>query len=146
VIASEETSLLPHTVTLSGLAPGLYDLYAYAGYYPETFSAGAGSATASGAGYLVTDPALWVAGNQYALLAAVVVGGSGLLALTVTPADGGDFGAFATIAGLQLTPSAVPLPASLPLFLTGLVSLIAWFRKPRRREMTNSSDRTYALS
>jgi hypothetical protein len=141
LIASEATKDLTHLVVLSGLAPGgLYDLYAYAGYYSESFSAtNAISATASGADFQVLNPANWVNGDQFALLSHAKADGSGTLALSINGVNdipgviyaSGVVNPYATIAGLQLTPSPVPAPASLPLFVTGvgLMAFMVWHAK-----------------
>jgi hypothetical protein len=134
LIASDATSTLTHTVTLSGLASGTYNLYAYAGFYGETFTVGGQSGHASGAGWDNNIPATWQQGLQYALLSGLHVDNTGILTLMVTGSLPSDFQntVYTAIAGLQL--QQTPLPPALPLFATG-IALLALLR----RRMSQSS-------
>ena len=122
----------PHTVTLSGLQNGTYNLYAYAAFYAQNFQVGTQTGYASGLDYTENNPALWQLGVQYALLTGLTVT-NGQLVLLISGASPASGQPTTTIAGLQL--QQTPIPPALPLFASGL-GLLQLLRRYRRRGMT----------
>jgi hypothetical protein len=102
------------SVSLSGLANGLYDVYLYD---PMNMFLGTGSGSVNGVTFASINgnfAGTFTRGANYLLLTEIVVA-NGLLS-----ASGGEAGALAGLAGLQLvekkvTPEAVPEPGTLML-------------------------------
>ena len=134
LIAQPDGDASTHTVTLSGLQNGTYNLYAYAAFYAQNFQVGTQTGYASGLDYTENNPALWQLGVQYALLTGLTVT-NGQLVLLISGATPGFQGGnpTTTIAGLQL--QQTPIPPALPLFASGL-GLLQLLRRYRRRGMT----------
>ena len=131
----------PATITLTGLTAGqLYDIVLYAGFYAQDYSISGQSITATinpvypgGASSSYPD---WQSGEEYVVLASVVADSSGEVGILVDPLSctlptsgifcgsldsGSDTNGYAEIAGMQI--QAVPLPAAMYLFGTGLLGL-----------------------
>jgi hypothetical protein len=114
------------TVTLNNLNNGIYDVYLY-DPYASNVSTGAGSVN----GITFTDingnrnGGVFAEGVNYHLLSGVAVT-DGTLVATGTSSVSGDYGG---LSGLQITPSAVPIPGAAWLLGGGLVCLVGIRRK-----------------
>ena len=116
------------TITISGLAANaLFDIVLYNAYYAQEYAIagqpGVGSATTTpNANAPDTDFPNWTQGVEYARLNSVMSDGSGQLQIQDFPIAGGLFGVNSALAGMQI--QAVPLPASVWLFGSGLMGLL----------------------
>jgi len=124
------------TVTLTGLtANASYNIVLYNAFYAQTYSISGQSLSAS------TDPIAassgnnnfpdWTQGVEYAALDSAMSDNSGQLVIVVTPWNGTtDFDPpNSAIAGIQI--QAVPLPAAVYLFGTGLLGLAGMARRKK---------------
>ena len=112
-------------VQLSGLSDGLYEIIIYA---PSNTAVSTGLMTINGdlVGELPgTNPASLIDGVSYGIYSTIVSGG--LLDISGTT-TGSDF-SHSGIAGMQLSPSPIPLPAAVWLFGSGLLGLVAAARR-----------------
>ena len=132
------------SITLTGLTPGaLYNVVSYNAFYAQEYSIGGDSAA--------TDPnfssptsgdsvfGAWTQGIEYARFDSVMADASGNLIITALPFDGsnditgtsgpGSEPGYAAIAGIQI--QAVPLPAAVYLFGTGLLGLAGMARRKK---------------
>ena len=116
------------TITISGLAANsLFDIVLYNAYYAQEYSItgqpGVGSATTTpDANSPNADFPNWTEGVEYARLSSAMSDGSGQLQIQDVPIAGGLFGVNSALAGMQI--QAVPLPASIWLFGSGLMGFL----------------------
>ena len=116
------------TITISGLAANsLFDIVLYNAYYAQEYSI----TGQPGVGIATTTPDTnspnadfpnWTEGVEYARLSSAMSDGSGQLQIQDVPIAGGLFGVNSALAGMQI--QAVPLPASIWLFGSGLMGFL----------------------
>ena len=100
-------------ITVSGLDAGaLYDIYLYAGYYPQTYVIDSISKTLTGADYTLDQPN-WTEGIQYVSFLGVSAanGSIGIDIYNTAPTD-------TVVSGMQI--QAVPVPGAVLLGMLGL--------------------------
>lgn len=114
------------TITVTNLAAGRYDFYAYTHDGNSELTVGAVSYGIKHTfEYPSSNPPVWTEGLQYSLFSNVLVGPGQDLVLTERPGTGG----YAVISGFQI--QAVPEPASGVLLGCGLAAGL--FRNRKRR-------------
>lgn len=109
-------------ITVSGLDAGaLYDIYLYAGYYPQTYVIDGVSKTLTGADYTLDQPN-WTEGIQYVSFLGISAanGSIGIDIYNTAPTD-------TVVSGMQI--QAVPVPAAVLLGLLGLSAAGVKLRK-----------------
>jgi hypothetical protein len=128
------------TITISSLTPNsIFDIVLYNGFYAQQYSivgqTGVGSAsTIPDTDSPITDFPNWVEGVEYARLNSAMSDGSGQLQIQVLPIAGGIYGVNSALAGLQIHGvliSAVPVPAAVWLFGSGLIGLAGMARRKK---------------
>jgi hypothetical protein len=126
------------TITISGLSPNsLFDIVLYNGFYANEYSIvgqpGVGTASViPDADSPNTDFPNWVEGVEYARLNSAMSDGNGQLQIQDLPIAGGLYGVNSAVAGLQI--QAVPIPATILLFGSGLVGLVGIARRKKAAE------------
>ena len=125
------------TITLSGLsADSAFDIVLYNGFYAQQYAivgqpliSASIDPDANGSANTVWPN--WASGVEYVRLNSVISDSNGDIVISITPLDGiTDFNPpNAAIAGLQI--QNVPVPATIWLFGSGLLSLITIHRRKR---------------
>jgi hypothetical protein len=114
------------TVTVSGLAANAtFNIAAYNGFYSQDYSI-IGHATESvivASGSWNADVTSWVEGMHYAQFESVISNSFGEIEIDFTSNPAGPYGAYTSIAGLQIESVSVPEPASLGMLCLGLLGL-----------------------